>query len=364
MSSPRAGAPSTGSKRGRSGGIDENDFQLHDSGATESAGRLRLGSFGEAAVEAEEPAAMKNILLASALAIAIASACYTGPDIGTPGATPTPRAATSPSEPAPVEANGLPCEIATIIEKRCVSCHGSLPRSGAKSTIRSREDLRADWEGRPLGVVSLERMRDAASPMPPEGLLAEADVTTFAKWVEGGMAEGTCGAVTSPPPAAPTLRCTSSHTWTKDDDDGDVLMTPGQACINCHTQENLEHEFKKLEQDDDDEHDDDDDGHELEAPAFTAAGTVYPTLYEPDNCYGLNAAGTQVVIEGADGAKQTLTVNRAGNFMTELPIALPYRASVVRNGKVRAMKATQTDGDCNGCHTAAGGDAPGRIVAP
>jgi mono/diheme cytochrome c family protein len=190
--------------------------------------------------------------------------------------------------------------------------------------------------------------------MPPEGLLSEADVTTFAKWIDEGMPEGTCGAVDGNSHTPIELKCTSARFWTEGDDEGDELMTPGQACISCHTKENLEHSSK----------DDDDDDHELEAPAFTAAGTVYPTLHEPDDCFGLGTKGTQVVITGADGKKLTLAVNRAGNFMTEEAIALPYKASVVRGGKTRSMKTAQDDGDCNKCHTAEGGDAPGRIVGP
>jgi mono/diheme cytochrome c family protein len=296
----------------------------------------------------------RHILLVSALGLAAIAACYTGPDIGAAkvsGASPTDPAGTN------TVANGLPCDVATIIQQKCVSCHGSPPRTGAKSTIASRDDLLSDWEGRPLGVVSLERMRDTAAPMPPEGLLSEAEIATFAKWVDEGMAEGTCSeAVGAPPPI--NIKCTSGRFWTEGDDEGDELMTPGQACISCHTKENLEHSSKKKDDEEEDEEED-----ELEAPAFTAAGTVYPSLHEPDDCFGLGS-GAQIILTGADGKKQTLTVNRAGNFMTELPLVLPYKASVVRNGKTRAMKTAQEDGDCNGCHTAEGGDAPGRIIAP
>lgn len=200
-------------------------------------------------------------------------------------------------------------------------------------------------------------MRDANAPMPPDALPSAADVAAFAAWVDAGMPEGTCGSVG--PVAAPEPVCTSGRWWTEGDDEGDELMTPGQACIGCHTKENRGEHGKP----DEDEDDDDEDDEELEAPAFTAAGTVYPSLHEPDDCFGLSG-GAQVVLVGADGVKQTLAVNRAGNFMTERPLALPYTASVVRNGKTRAMKAAQTDGDCNGCHTATGGDAPGRILAP
>ncbi|HVH47627.1 MAG TPA: hypothetical protein VM925_35070 [Labilithrix sp.] len=294
-----------------------------------------------------------GLLLVLSLAAGAGGACYTGPDIGAATGGPS---ATEPTVDASAPPNGLPCEIAALIEKHCAACHASPPRTGAKTVLTSREALLASWEGRPLGVVSVERMRDVASPMPPEGLLSEADVAMFAKWVDDGMPEGTCGAVSNDVSHTPIeTKCTSARFWTEGDDEGDEEMTPGQTCITCHTQENEEHARK---------HDEDEEDDELEAPAFTAAGTVYPTLHEPDDCFGLGTSGTQVVLTGADGRKLTLSVNRAGNFMTEAPLALPYTASVVRAGKTRTMKTPQTSGDCNGCHTAQGGDAPGRIVAP
>jgi mono/diheme cytochrome c family protein len=296
----------------------------------------------------------RNLLLCLALVTGALAACYTGPDIGTASSGPTASAPTGNG--AGTATRGLPCEIATLIETQCASCHGAPPRSGATTTLTAREALAGDWEGRPLGVVALERMRDTASPMPPEGPLPAADVDAFAKWVDEGMPEGTCGSVDGNAHTPVELKCMSGRFWTEGDDEGDELMTPGQACIACHTKENTEHASKNDEDDDEDD--------ELEAPAFTAAGTVYPTLHEPDDCFGIGTSGTQVILTGADGKRQTLTVNRAGNFMTELPLALPYTASVVRGGNTRTMKAAQNDGDCNGCHTAEGGVAPGRILAP
>jgi hypothetical protein len=219
----------------------------------------------------------------------------------------------------------------------------------------------ADWDGRTLGAVALARMRDTAAPMPPTGLLSEEEIAVFAKWVEDGMPEGACGAVETSPDAAspPAIKCTSGRFWNDDEDEGDARMTPGRACVSCHA----EHAKKER-----DEHEDDEEEEE-EAPLFTFAGTVYPTAFEPDDCFGLGS-GTKVVLTGADGMTLTLTPNTAGNFMTKVPLALPYKASVVRNGKTLSMKAEQTDGDCNGCHSVPGTPTPempsppGRIVAP
>ncbi|MBX3185358.1 MAG: hypothetical protein KF819_00020 [Labilithrix sp.] len=291
----------------------------------------------------------KTLSLAFATAFAAVVGCYTGPELDAASGS-----STSPDAgPSAAAVRGLPCDVVDVLTRRCVSCHSDPPRKGALTSLTSREALMAPWEGSPsLAQASVDRMRDAASPMPPDALPPESEIAILSRWIEQGMPEGTCAAPTDPAPVP--AQCTSGRFWTKDDDDGDVLMTPGRACISCHLEENAAHEKK---------HDDDDDDDD-EAPVFTAAGTVYPTLREPDDCFGLGTLDAKVVIEGADGVKQTLSVNRAGNFMTELPIALPYRASVVRDGKTRAMKTAQKSGDCNTCHAANAVDAPGRILAP
>jgi hypothetical protein len=204
-------------------------------------------------------------------------------------------------------------------------------------------------------------MRDETAPMPPTGLLSEEETAVLDAWVAAGMPRGSCE--TKPDPTPVQLTCTSGVYWTEGDDEGDKLMTPGQACITCHTQIATGH--NKDDDDDDDDDDGDDDGDD-DAPLFTFAGTVYPTLYEPDDCFGVNgtSTGAKVVLEGADGRTLTLDVNRSGNFMTEVPLALPYTASVTRNGKTAKMTTPQTNGDCNTCHSERAGEAGGRITPP
>jgi hypothetical protein len=105
-----------------------------------------------------------------------------------------------------------------------------------------------------------------------------------------------------------------------------------------------------------------------EGSLFGAAGTVYPTVREPNNCNGINGTitGTTVVIVDANNRTHTLPVNAVGNFSAGAgTIAFPFHAKVVRAGLERAMVAAQMTGDCNSCHTQDGlNGAPGRIVAP
>lgn len=129
--------------------------------------------------------------------------------------------------------------------------------------------------------------------------------------------------------------CASGRQWAGGNA-GSPLMNPGQACIACHAAER-------------------------KAPTFAAAGTVYATLTQANNCAG-TADGMKIELTGSDGKLTTLTPNAAGNFYLQGALATPYRAKLISAGGERVMAAAQTSGDCNGCHTVAGLEgAPGRI---
>jgi len=139
--------------------------------------------------------------------------------------------------------------------------------------------------------------------------------------------------------------CTSGQTWTGGTTKS-ANMEPGLACRSCHVT------FGQAGTKD-----------------FDISGTVYPTAHEPDLCNGVSA-GMTVVITDANKADHVLQVNAAGNFYNDdglgfLKFPTPYTAKVVAGTKVRAMISSQTNGDCNSCHTEQGTQsAPGRIMAP
>jgi len=137
--------------------------------------------------------------------------------------------------------------------------------------------------------------------------------------------------------------CTSGVTWVPRQG-ASVLMRPGEACIACHATN-------------------------PDAPAYEIAGTVFPTLHDPNDCNGAattSTASITVVVTDANGVEQRIAVNAAGNFMLEgVTIAKPFHARVEVGTRQSTMIAAQTSGDCNSCHTAAGlNGAPGRIMAP
>jgi hypothetical protein len=146
-----------------------------------------------------------------------------------------------------------------------------------------------------------------------------------------GMNAGGNSAGAGGDPFAVAAKCTSGTNWTSGNN---ANMRPGEACVGCHR--------------------------------FTLAGTVYPTGHEPNDCNGVGtSAAATVVITDAKGTTLRLNVNSAGNFYSSTAISAPYTAVVQTSKGSRAMVASQTNGNCNSCHTQNGANgAPGRIVVP
>jgi hypothetical protein len=153
----------------------------------------------------------------------------------------------------------------------------------------------------------------------------------------------------------PSATCASGQTWTGGNSESD-LMNPGFACRACHLGQNFQGQNPS--------------GRGEGSKAYFFMGTVYSAPHEADLC-AADAVPSDAVVEilDADGGVQvTMTVNSAGNFRsrsTAAGLPMPYKARVRAGGKTSAMGASQTEGDCNTCHTAAGtGGAPGRVLFP
>jgi mono/diheme cytochrome c family protein len=257
-------------------------------------------------------------------------ACYTGDHVsaGGPESPVVDTAATAVAD--------LPCDVAQLLTDNCASCHGTTPSGGTRLHLVSAADLRTNAD------KAVARMKDAANPMPPDGLLPASSVAVLESWVSAGMPDGTCSVAGGADTNTPSV-CTSNTRWTRGNR-GSSSMRPGQACLSCHAQSGGD-----------------------DAPTTGFAGTVYQTAHEPDDCNGVNGktAAVQVVITDAAGKTFTLTPNSVGNFYRSTAFKPPYTAKVIANGKTRAMKTPQRDGDCNACHTERGAEsAPGRIFLP
>jgi hypothetical protein len=242
-------------------------------------------------------------------------------------------------------ANDLPCDVAELLETHCLACHqGSNIKGGVD--LSSRASLMAESPAMPDQTVAeraVARMKDTDFPMPQAGQLPAAQIAVLEGWVAAGMPEGDCGAE---PPGPIEITCTSGQFETGGEEDESDDMTPGQACIKCHSTP-------------------DDEG-EIEGPRFRFAGTAYPTPHEPDNCVATGVGGAVVVVTDANGASFEATVRAGGNFFVEgTPLAMPITAEIRKNGKVLKMMDPVMSGDCNTCHTAEGAEgASGRIFPP
>jgi hypothetical protein len=261
------------------------------------------------------------------------------------------------SAPATV-ASDLPCDVATLLNNKCVSCHGPRPAGGAPMSLTTYAQMTAHAISDPtktMAVVAVSRMMATTAPMPPVGTPAatSAEITALQNWISAGYPKTGCTSVPPPTPTpdagmpppdpfsvAPT--CTSGKKWSGSTE-GSPSMQPGVACINCHNSSGGE------------------------APRFTIAGTLYPTAHEPNQCNGVNGTtdGAKVVITDANQKVITLTANSVGNFYYTGTVATPFHAKITDMNGERDMVAGQTSGDCNSCHNQNGTmSAPGRIILP
>jgi hypothetical protein len=256
---------------------------------------------------------------------------------------------------------GLPCDVAALLASKCVSCHSDPPVANAPQALVSYANLIAPAKSDPsksAAALALTRMKSMAAPMPPAPAAgpSAAEIAAFEAWVTAGTPMGTCGGIDAgpDPDAAPSefdapATCTS---MTISEVDDGAAMRPGVACNACHNGS-------------------DKDG--TKAPDLVLGGTVYATPHEPDDCNAKAVTAPSIskaVVEVTDknGVVTSLMVNAVGNFYQKTstgPVALPYTAKLLYDGKVRAMVASQMSGDCNSCHTQAGTqNAPGRILLP
>jgi len=238
---------------------------------------------------------------------------------------------------------GWPCEVQALLSQHCWSCHGATPP--ALDSIAALGAPSQSDPSKTVAEVALETMQGVGPAMPPSGLLDAASVAVFEDWLGAGMPMGGCGNADPADPVDTPVQCSTEIYWTQGDQ-GSHEMYPGRACIQCHDAEN-------------------------EGPRYVVAGTVYPTLHEPDDCYGTTSSITDgsVVITDANGQTHSLPIRQGGNFSLkdEVALAFPITAEVVVGGTSLAMVGAidAADGDCNTCHTTDGADgAPGRILLP
>lgn len=266
--------------------------------------------------------------------------------------TSNPTTTDAPTGPA---GTGLPCDIQALLENRCQACHDGQ----MQPALMTYADLMAKSTKDPTksrAVLSLELMKSKAMPPTPAVPPEDDEIAAFDEWVKAGTPKNpaycnetdiTDGGAPMPTDGGIKVdgggdggTCTSGKFWTQGDN-GSQLMHPGAACNACHQQKG--------------------------GPNLRFAGTVFPSLHEPNDCNGsAPPPALQVIVTDSRNKTVTMQVNAAGNFMsTTKGLRAPYKARVTDGTKTRAMNGSVTSGDCNSCHSQAGTkNAPGRILAP
>ena len=101
------------------------------------------------------------------------------------------------SGPASCPSSVTPGGVRAILQKNCTGCHGTQLLAGAPMPLASFGDLHQPAKSNPSKKVYelvLARMRDAQKPMPPQGQLTAAEISTIDTWVAAGAPE--CGFAT------------------------------------------------------------------------------------------------------------------------------------------------------------------------
>jgi cytochrome c553 len=236
------------------------------------------------------------------------------------------------------------CDVQAFVAANCVGCHTAGGASAPPmDTFAELSGPSPTYAGQTVAQRAEARL--TANTMPPGGGHA-ASASLFATWIAAGYSHESCtggtdagsGVMAGPVDFGAPAACTSGSMWTRGEG---MTMRPGEQCDgSCHNH------------------------------GFSAAGTVFQTAHEPNDCNG--ASGVQVTLTDSSGTAHSTTSNSAGNFAFSRGIGTgPYQVALVYNGITRRMMTPLTGTlECNGCHTqngtAVGGfpSPQGRIVMP
>ncbi len=237
--------------------------------------------------------------------------------------------------PAPYVWDGgtgtLPCDVASMLAASCTSCHSDPPINNSLAGLVTFADLVARAKEDPTkneAELSLARMKNAASPMPPAALMmppTAAQIAVLQNWINAGFPSGTACAADA---GAGSLAGTVASN-----------VFAGQAAFALGTEINGHH---NPGQDCQSHH------HNGE---FSIAGTVYDGT-------GKALAGAEIRVVDAKGTVTSMYSGTNGNFYSKGGATLALGAHTgARNAASTALMISQASGACNSCHTT-GGVAP------
>lgn len=181
-----------------------------------SCGLIACGANAEPQTDAPVTAPTADIGTTSpAGAVAMDAAAGAGAvaaaGVGSAASNPTGAAAQAPAKPV----GDVPCEVAALLEKHCVMCHGVRPRQGAPiSLIDAASFQKLGMSGLPLQQVVADRVQSKERPMPPAGLLAAAELAPLLTWLGNGAVAAPMGCAVIDPAGQAGMETTTEPTTT------------------------------------------------------------------------------------------------------------------------------------------------------
>ena len=116
---------------------------------------------------------------------------------------------------------GLSCDVERVLAENCHTCHTSRPRFGAPMPLVTHADLMKPAVSQPtLAVWEMMALRthDEETPMPPSGMLGDAQLSVLDAYFEAGLPRDDartepCADIPPPPPLEEPLPCEVTHTF-------------------------------------------------------------------------------------------------------------------------------------------------------
>ena len=98
-----------------------------------------------------------------------------------------------------------------MLSEQCASCHGGMLRRGAPMPLMSAGDFQAlRSDGQSYASASLFRLRDINRPMPPSGMLSDAQLLAIETWLQAGAPSEVQGCGVTQPAPEPVAIITST----------------------------------------------------------------------------------------------------------------------------------------------------------
>lgn len=230
------------------------------------------------------------------------------------------------SPPAPPANAGMPCNVQAFLAAKCVGCHSSPPVNGSLSALVTTADLLAtakEDSTKNEAQLSLARMQNAASPMPPASYnnpATAAEIAALQAWIAGNY-QGSCDGGAPPSPTVDPF--TGAPAFVAQTAGG--THNAGKDCMGgCHNH------------------------------GFTFAGTLTDGAGNP-------VAGAEVRLVDANGTAILVHTGSNGNFRSSAPWVPPAHvgARTAANKVIMVTPlAVAKNGGCNGCHATGGTVAP------